>query len=307
MGHQRHQVVRRQRLAQRLPHPDGRHRPRRGPVRAHVDDHRPDRHPGHRDAALLIDERPQPRRPLYVQAEVTYTDVRVPAENLLGDEGGPSRSPRSGSAPAASTTACAGSASAGGRSTALRACRLQDRARRPAQRQADGPELDRRLRRRDRGLPAAHAAGRVEDRPRGLQHARGDRDDQVPRRRVMHDVLDRRSRSTARSATPPTCRWRRCTAGHGPPASTTAPTRSTRSRSPAAAEGVRAGRRSDRAHPDPHRGGDDDVRREAGGPARRDRSCSRRGKRRGLGQPGHRRPPRRVHRDARPPRRRQLQ
>ncbi len=54
---------------------------------------------------------------LHTHSEVHYRDVRVPAENLLGEEGAPSSWPRSASAPAASITACAGWASAGERST----------------------------------------------------------------------------------------------------------------------------------------------------------------------------------------------
>ena len=53
-------------------------------------------------------------------AEILYDDVRVPFENIVGGETASaraSRSPRSGSAPAASTTRCAGSASRSGPST----------------------------------------------------------------------------------------------------------------------------------------------------------------------------------------------
>ena len=50
-------------------------------------------------------------------AELRFEDVRVPAANLVGDEGRASRSPRPGSAPAGSTTACARSGSPSGRSS----------------------------------------------------------------------------------------------------------------------------------------------------------------------------------------------
>ena len=49
--------------------------------------------------------------------EIHYDDVEVPVDNLLGEEGGGSRSPRHASAPAASTTACGRSAWPNGRSS----------------------------------------------------------------------------------------------------------------------------------------------------------------------------------------------
>ena len=65
-----------------------------------------------------------------------------------------------------------------------------------------------------------------------------------------------RCRSTARSATRPTCRWRRCTATRARRGSTTAPTRSTASRSRArSCAATSAARGAVRARPDPPRGG----------------------------------------------------
>ena len=46
----------------RFPRADGRHGSRRGPPSASIDDHRPIRHAGHRAAARLLDERPDPAR-----------------------------------------------------------------------------------------------------------------------------------------------------------------------------------------------------------------------------------------------------
>ena len=69
-----------------LPHRDGGHQPRGQRVPGHVDVHRPRRHAGRRD-------RPQ-RRPRHRARRTTarhgymrYTDVRVPADHLLGGEG----------------------------------------------------------------------------------------------------------------------------------------------------------------------------------------------------------------------------
>ena len=56
--------------------------------------------------------------------------------------------------------------------------------------------------------------------------------------KVLHDVVDRALRPTARLAAPPTCRWRRCTAPPARRGSTTAPTRSTAPRSPGSAAGL---------------------------------------------------------------------
>ena len=73
----------------RLPHADGRHRSRRGPPSARVDDHRPVRHAGHRAAAHLLDERPDRRavaaHPGRGQLHATCASR---AENLLGERGG---------------------------------------------------------------------------------------------------------------------------------------------------------------------------------------------------------------------------
>src|SRR5581483_2905716 len=65
----------------------------------------------------------------------------------------------------------------------VRARRLGQPARRPARREAARAGLDRALSGGDGVDPAADAARSVEDRPGGrLERARGDRDDQVPRR-----------------------------------------------------------------------------------------------------------------------------
>ena len=93
--------------------------------------------------------------------EVRYTGVRVPRENVLGEPGdgfriaqkrlGPGRIHHVmrwlGQMQRAFELMCALRARARGR-------------RRPARREADGAELDRRLRRRDPGLPPAHARRR---------------------------------------------------------------------------------------------------------------------------------------------------
>ena len=112
--------------------------------------------------------------------EVRYTDVRVPVENLLGERGagfriaqkrlGPGRIHHVmrwlGQMQRAFELMCDG-ARAGG-------------VRRAAGREADRPELDRRLGRRDPGLPADDTRRRAQDR-RGRRGARRDLADQVLR------------------------------------------------------------------------------------------------------------------------------
>ena len=189
-------------------------------------------------------------------AEIVYEGVRVPKANLLGARGagfliaqqrlGPGRIHHCmrwlGVSRRAFDMLC---------ERALSALR----ARLAAGRQADGAELDRRLGGADARGAADDAARGVADRHRGRGGgAPGDRADQVLRRRACCTTSSTaRCRRTARSATRPTCRWRRCTASRARRGSTTAPTRSTASRSrghPARLRGA-GGRRAERARADP--------------------------------------------------------
>ena len=141
-------------------------------------------------------------------AEIYYRDVRVPKDNLLGARGagfliaqqrlGPGRIHHCmrwlGVSRRAFDMLC---------ERAL----TPPRARLAAGRQADDPELDRRLGRRDAGGAADDAARRVEDGPRGrLGGAPGDRADQVlrregpARRRRPRDPGARRARLLDRPA-----------------------------------------------------------------------------------------------------------
>ena len=72
--------------ARRLPHRDGRDRPRRERLPGHVDVPRPDRHPRRRDRAQ---RRPGGRDRGHegMHALIRYEEVRVPADSLLGGEG----------------------------------------------------------------------------------------------------------------------------------------------------------------------------------------------------------------------------
>ena len=88
VGDQRPQVVHVQRLDRRLPHRDGRHRPRRSPVPGALDDRRPDdRHAGRRHRARHPDDG-APDSETFGRygghAEILYRDVRVPADDSLG-------------------------------------------------------------------------------------------------------------------------------------------------------------------------------------------------------------------------------
>ena len=85
----------------------------------------------HRQQSMILVPRDTPgitiRRGMYLfgyddathggHAEVSFTGVQVPASNLIGGRAAGSRSPRRGSAPAGSTTACAPSASPSARSS----------------------------------------------------------------------------------------------------------------------------------------------------------------------------------------------
>ena len=160
--------------------------------------------------------------------EVRYTDVRVPLENVLGEPGdgfriaqkrlGPGRIHHVmrwlGQMQRAFELMCTLLARAPGR-------------RRAARREADGPELDRRLGRRDPGLPAADARRGPQDR-RGRRGARRGLADQVLRRAGAErrdrprDPGARRPRRHRRDAARGRCTRRRAARG-----STTARTRCT--------------------------------------------------------------------------------
>ena len=154
----------------RLPDRDGGHRPRRAAAPARLDDHRRRRHAGreHRprhpdDGAPgralrplrrarrdLLRGRPRPRRPAARQGGRGLPDRPAPA--------------RPGAHPP--LHALAGRVAAGVRH-ALRAGRLALRVRLGALRQADDPELDRRLLGADAGRAADDAARGVADGQRG--------------------------------------------------------------------------------------------------------------------------------------------
>ena len=88
VGHQRHQVVRQQRRPQptstslmAVTDPDADRHRRMSMIIVPADA------PGIELRRHRLDERPDPVPSMHTQAEVSYTDVRVPAENLLGERG----------------------------------------------------------------------------------------------------------------------------------------------------------------------------------------------------------------------------
>ena len=179
LGHQRAQVVLLERLDRRLPDRHGGHRPRRAAAPAGLDVHRPRRHARRARSCATSPTMEHPDEPFGRygnHAEILYEDVRIADDALLGARGAgfliaqqrlyPGRihhcmrwlgvSRRAFDmlcerAPTASRTAAAG-------------------------RQADDPELDRRLRGRDAGRAADDAARGVEDGHQGgRRHARTSR------------------------------------------------------------------------------------------------------------------------------------
>src|SRR3954469_7001602 len=166
-------------------------------------------------------------------AEILYEDVRVPAENLLGDEGAGFLIAQQRLGP-------------GRIHHCMRWLGVSQRAfdmlcERSLYREARGGPLadkqtiqnwiaDSAAQMQAARLMTLHAAWRMDT--QGASAARTD----ISLIKFygaggMPDVATARCRSTARSATPPTCRSRRCTATRAPRASTTDPTRCTASRS----------------------------------------------------------------------------
>ena len=158
---------------------------RQGSLPARQHDPRPDRHARASSWSATSRSWGTAARDWASHGEVSYQGARVPlAQPARAARGAGSSSRSSGSAPGASTTACAGSASASGPSTssAEHAATRELAPGKPLGTQADGPAVDRREPRRDRRGAADGAARRLEDRagggPRG---ARGDLAHQVHR------------------------------------------------------------------------------------------------------------------------------
>ena len=176
VGHQRPQVVLLQRLGRRLPDRHGRHRPRRAQVPARLDAARPGRHAGRDDRARHPDDG-APLRALRPHRRPLGDPLRGRARAQGRAAGGARRrlpdrpaAPRPGPHPPLHALA---RRLAPRVRHALRARADALRARLAAVGEADGPELDRRLRRADAGGAADDAARGVED-----GHAR------APRRRA---------------------------------------------------------------------------------------------------------------------------
>ena len=121
LGHQRPQVVLLERLDRRLPDRHGGHRSRRAAPSARLDVHRAGRHARRDDRARRRRRWSIPPSPSASSAITPRSSTRTShlgPEALLGDAGRRlPASPSTASAPGASTTACAGSACRGARST----------------------------------------------------------------------------------------------------------------------------------------------------------------------------------------------
>jgi len=139
-------------------------------------------------------------------AEIRYTDVRVPAANLVGNEGAGFQLARPASARAASTTACAGSASRGGPSTCCVTGRVALRPRLDAGGEADRAELGGGLARRDACGEAHDAAAAWKMDQVGAAEARVEiAMIKYYGASVLYNVIDRAIQVTARSGTRATC------------------------------------------------------------------------------------------------------
>ena len=135
LRHQRPQVVHLERRRRGVRHRHGGDRPRREAARARQPDHRPARRARLRARAQHLGHGRGRGATTPAHAEVRFEGVRVPVANRLGAEGAGFRSRRSGSGRGASTTACAGSASASAPST-LMCARAARASSRPASRSA---------------------------------------------------------------------------------------------------------------------------------------------------------------------------
>ena len=229
VGHQRPQVVQLQRVARGLPDRDGGHRPRRAAPPARLDVHRPGRHARREHPPRRPDHgvpgRPQRRSTAATPRSSTRTSASPP-RRCSARRARASRSPSSGSAPGGSTTACA--------SSACRERAFDMLCERATYRESHGKRLGEHQTIQNWIADSAaemHAARLM------TLHAAwvADRDGFADARREISlikffgvDALSTsstaRCRSTARSATRPTCRSRRCTATRAARASTTAPT-----------------------------------------------------------------------------------
>ena len=172
VGDQRPQVVHVERLRRRLPDRHGRHQPRRAPVPGQLDDHRAHRHAGRRHRARRRHHgAPRRRRSALRRPLRDHLPRRARALREPGRQRG--RRLRAGPAapgprPHPPLHALAGPEPAGLRH-AVRARRVALHPRLAPGREADDPELGRRLGRRDAGGPADDAARRLEDGHRGCR------------------------------------------------------------------------------------------------------------------------------------------